>query len=268
MTKAGTLAILVGTGAALAGAPAAQAAYAPHDARYAGVTSTFEPIAAHLAKTGRQVDRASIYWRAKCDNGKTFFATTNVRRLPVRKSARAVRDLGYDSNSRTHIHFRLTLSFDRRQVTGRFRGKATLRRSGKDVTCRSPKIRFTANRKGVFAGFLATAPLGLGIDRKGSQVSLFTTAATARCGDGSVELDPAIASKIHVGRHGRFKGSSKLRGKTRRGNHFVARTSVAGRVRGSRASGTFRLRVRYTRPSGRKLTTCDSGRRHWSARHS
>lgn len=83
---------------------------------------------------------------------------------------------------------------------------------------------------------------------------------TARCGSG------ALRRRVPLAPDGSFSVAATTRGRPRddRRVRRVSRFTLAGRVAGSTASGTARMRLRFRR-GGRVVGRCDTGERRWQA---
>ncbi len=83
---------------------------------------------------------------------------------------------------------------------------------------------------------------------------------TARCGSG------AMRRRVPLAADGSFSVAATTRGRPRddRRVRRVSRITLAGRVAGSTASGTARVRLTFRR-GGRVVGRCASGERHWDA---
>jgi hypothetical protein len=84
---------------------------------------------------------------------------------------------------------------------------------------------------------------------------------TARCGSG------AMRRRVPLAADGSFSVAATTRGRPRddRRVRRVSRITLAGRVVGSTASGTARVRLTFRRRGGRVVGRCASGERRWEA---
>ena len=253
---------------ALALAPPASAAFAPRNARYGGKTSAAGPVAIAVGPTGSSVTRFSIFWVARCSNGDTESVSTNSTGLAISSSGQVGPTSGsFNSDPSTKIDFTLSMKVSKTAVTGSFQATATVTTSSGQVTCPSPQLSFKATRPHTFAGFHGAEPVTLRLSSSGRQLTSFLSDVRGDCTDGGPFAETAVISrKLKISpRGGGFAGSSTRSGTTPRGNHFVAQTTVNGRVKGSTASGKVRVRETFTSPSGQKIATCTSPSEGFSA---
>lgn len=248
---------------ALTAASTAQAAYAQKGAHYGGLTSASGPVATTISGNGRAM-KSAIYWRAVCSDHTAFLGTT-VLKAGVRRSGHAGGSGRYAVPG-GHVDFNVHLAFGASRLTGKFQATATHDTSDGPVKCKSPTFSLKAKRRNAFAGFRAGAPVMLQLNSKHSRVNVFGTVARMQCDDGHSEPQPVLARKLKVRKStGRFKGTSKLSGKTPNGNHYLFTATVAGKVHGAKAAGTFKQTLVYRKPGGAILATC-TAHGSWSAR--
>jgi len=279
------LGIAIAAAAVASSAPAAASA-----AVFGGSTATGAAIVINADKKARAVRSAVVSWSARCDDGSRFPVAMPVKAVaPEPGFEPDAEEFATSRNGKGRFAGTQLAAFrmDDRVAAfrARYAGTLTAKRAHGTlaatvtvvesasgdvvVTCRTGTVRWSATRAPgrVFGGSTSQGyPVVARLDAKRRIVGdlLFGwSSETCKPDDVSLSVDDRF-SKLPLS-DGHFGRAFDLFYSPDGGGEGKVGYDIAGRIAGKRTSGTLRVNLTETDPSGAVTTACDSGSIAWSA---
>jgi hypothetical protein len=274
LTAAVVAAVLaVALGASAVAATGTQgASYGPARAAYAGATAQQHPMSLTLTRSGRRVDRLLIRVDARCP------ASNQIKWEAIEFDASKIHRNGRFTDGglvegNTHVGDTV-LNFSAKvkgKVVGR-RAKGTVRLAGtvKDSAgkvidkCDSGQVKWVLRRGSVYAGATSDGTaVAIKTTPSRRTVKSFFVDFLVTCGTAG-DIHSRKHLNLQVGGDGRFAKQGAVSFDTPQGPSVSGQFSLKGRLKPSKASGTYRVSGTTQLANGSSLK-CDTGTTKWSA---
>ena len=229
-----------------------------------------QPAFIRLGADGKAPADARIYYHHRCADGSVLTAafyydkTDTIRDGKLRRVQQLEEQKMPDGATITEkVTSRLT--FTDTSVTGTIRMDAVKTPAGgQPIACDTGDMRVNLKRRNGYGGAITPFDMPAVLTRTSRTKVRMHVRATADC-QPSGRLGRAIAVTGTL-RDGRFSGDGDVKYTQADGTRVTVGYDLAGRLRGTAATGTLRIKVTSVRANGDTGPTCDSKSRRFALR--